>query len=74
MNENTYDTIAIGSGHNALVTAAYLARAGWKVLVLEMGDRLGGWVRTEELTLPGFHHDVYASTIPREKTWTKMDR
>ncbi len=64
MNENTYDAIAIGSGHNALVTSAYLARAGWKVLILEMGDRPGGWVRTEELTLPGFHHDVYASTIP----------
>ena len=42
MNDNTYDAIAIGSGHNALVTAAYLARAGWKVLVLEMGDRPGG--------------------------------
>lgn len=64
MNENIYDAIAIGSGHNALVAAAYLARAGWKVLVLEMGDRPGGWVRTEELTLAGFQHDVYASTIP----------
>jgi phytoene dehydrogenase-like protein len=65
MSDDTiYDAIAIGSGHNALVTAAYLARAGWKVLVLEKNDRPGGWVRTEELTLPGFHHDVYSSTIP----------
>lgn len=61
---STYDAIAIGSGHNALVTAAYLAQAGWKVLVLEQSDRPGGWVRTEEVTLPGFHHDLYASTLP----------
>jgi phytoene dehydrogenase-like protein len=60
----TYDAIFIGSGHNALVTAAYLARAGWRVLVLEKNDRPGGLVRTEELTLPGFLHDVYSSAHP----------
>jgi phytoene dehydrogenase-like protein len=64
MEKFSYDAILIGSGHNALVAAAYLARAGWQVLILEMNDRPGGWVRTEELTLPGFRHDVYASTIP----------
>lgn len=57
----TYDAIFVGSGHNALVAAAYLARAGWSVLVLEKNDRPGGLVRTEELTLPGFRHDVYSS-------------
>ncbi len=56
----TYDAIIIGSGHNALVAAAYLARDGWSTLVLEKNDRPGGLVRTDELTLPGFHHDVYA--------------
>lgn len=45
--QNTYDAIAIISSHNALATAAYLARARWKVLVLEMGDRPSGWVRTD---------------------------
>src|SRR6185503_18245988 len=56
--------IVIGSGHNALITAAYLARAGRSVLVLERNDRPGGLVRTEELTLPGFKHDVYSAAHP----------
>ncbi len=60
----TYDTIIIGSGHNALITAAYLTRAGRSVLVLEKNDRPGGFLRTEELTLPGFKHDVYAAAHP----------
>jgi phytoene dehydrogenase-like protein len=60
----TYDAIIIGSGHNALVTAAYLVRAGWSVLVLEKNDRPGGLVRTEALTLPGFQHDVFSSSHP----------
>lgn len=60
----SFDAICIGSGHNALIAAAYLARAGWSVLVLERNDRPGGLVRTEELTLPGFKHDVYSSAHP----------
>ncbi|MZQ86554.1 FAD-dependent oxidoreductase [Paenibacillus sp. 5J-6] len=60
----TFDIIIIGSGHNALITAAYLTRAGRSVLVLEKNDRPGGFVRTEELTLPGFKHDVYAAAHP----------
>ncbi|MEV5240749.1 NAD(P)/FAD-dependent oxidoreductase [Streptomyces cinnamoneus] len=59
-----YDAIMVGSGHNALVAAAYLARAGWGVLVLEGNDRPGGLVRTDELTVPGFRHDVYSSAHP----------
>src|SRR5436305_6174957 len=49
----TYDAIIIGAGHNGLVTAAYLARAGYRVLVLERRDVLGGCCITEELW-PGF--------------------
>jgi phytoene dehydrogenase-like protein len=60
----TYDALVIGSGHNALVTAAYLARAGRSVLVLERNDRPGGLVRTDELTLPDFKHDVYSAAHP----------
>lgn len=59
-----FDVIIIGSGHNALITAAYLSRAGRSVLVLEKNDRPGGFLRTEELTLPGFKHDVYAAAHP----------
>jgi phytoene dehydrogenase-like protein len=60
----SFDVVVVGSGHNALVAAAYLARAGRGVLVLERNDRLGGLVRTEEMTLPGFHHDVYSAAHP----------
>lgn len=59
-----HDVVLIGSGHNALVTAAYLARAGHDVIVLERNDRPGGLCRTEELTLPGFRHDVYSASHP----------
>src|SRR6059036_80603 len=48
-----YDAIIVGAGHNGLVTAAYLARAGRKVLVLERRELVGGCVVTEELW-PGF--------------------
>jgi phytoene dehydrogenase-like protein len=48
-----HDIIIIGAGHNGLVTAAYLARAGWKVLVLERRELVGGACVTEE-TWPGF--------------------
>src|SRR6476619_645736 len=49
----SYDLIVIGAGHNGLVTAAYAARAGLKVLVLERRDVLGGACVTEEVW-PGF--------------------
>ncbi|MED4226410.1 NAD(P)/FAD-dependent oxidoreductase [Neobacillus cucumis] len=59
-----FDVILIGSGHNALIAAAYLTRAGRSVLILEKNDRPGGFLRTEELTLPGFKHDVFAAAHP----------
>ncbi|HKZ70164.1 MAG TPA: FAD-dependent oxidoreductase, partial [Anaerolineales bacterium] len=52
----TYDAIIIGGGHNGLVTAAYLAKAGLKVLVLEKRNVLGGIASTEE-PFPGFKFD-----------------
>src|SRR5947207_3251332 len=50
---NSYDAIVIGAGHNGLVTACYLAREGWKVLVLERRYLVGGACVTEEV-FPGF--------------------
>jgi phytoene dehydrogenase-like protein len=58
------DIIVIGAGHNALATAAYLARAGLAVTVLEARDRIGGGTQTEELTLPGFRHDTFSTGHP----------
>ncbi len=57
-----YDAIVIGAGHNGLVTAAYLAKAGRKVLVLERRDRAGGILDTVEIApgvrAPGIVHTV----------------
>ena len=57
------DHIIVGSGINALVCAAMLGGKGAKVLVLERNDRIGGCMRTEEITAPGFIHDVMATTF-----------
>ena len=54
------DIIVIGSGHNGLVAAAYLAVAGRSVLVLERNEWFGGGVVTRELTRPGFRHDQHS--------------
>ena|SRR5687768_6111923 len=55
----SYDAIIIGAGHNGLVAAAYLARAGKKVLVLERRSKIGGVVATEEI-FPGFKYSTCA--------------
>ncbi|TIS67530.1 NAD(P)/FAD-dependent oxidoreductase [Mesorhizobium sp.] len=60
---NAPDHIIVGSGINALVCAAMLGGKGAKVLVLERNDRIGGCMRTEEITAPGFIHDVMATTF-----------
>lgn len=56
-SRDPYDVIVIGAGLNGLTTAAYLARAGVSVLVLERRDRIGGSTVTEEFA-PGFSADV----------------
>lgn len=53
----THDIVVAGGGHNSLITAAYLARAGYDVAVLEARPDFGGGAVTEELTLPGFRFD-----------------
>lgn len=52
-----FDVVVAGAGHNSLVAAAYLSKAGFRCLVLEGRPVLGGNCITEELTLPGFRHD-----------------
>jgi len=57
-----YDVIVAGAGHNGLTAAAYLARAGLSVCVVERQPYVGGGVITQELNVPGFKFD-YCSTL-----------
>jgi phytoene dehydrogenase-like protein len=59
-----HDAVVVGSGINSLACAALLARAGWRVAVLEREAELGGCVRTAELTDPGYVHDVFSAWHP----------
>jgi phytoene dehydrogenase-like protein len=61
MSAHEADVVVAGAGHNSLIAAAYLAKAGFEVVVLEARDRIGGNTATEELTLPGFKHDSCSS-------------
>ncbi|MBU4225885.1 MAG: NAD(P)/FAD-dependent oxidoreductase [Chloroflexi bacterium] len=56
-----YDILVAGGGHNSLICAAYLARAGLRVLVLEAGGIPGGNAITEEMILPGYQFDACSS-------------
>ncbi len=58
------DAIVIGAGHNGLVAANLLADEGWDVLVLEAAAEPGGAVRSGELTVPGFRHDLFSAFYP----------
>lgn len=59
-----YDAIVVGAGINGLVAAAELAGAGWRVCLVDSHERVGGFMATEELTIPGLHHDTFSSWHP----------
>ena len=60
----SYDAVVIGSGPNGLAAAITMARAGARVLVVEAKATPGGGMRTQEITLPGFRHDICAAIHP----------
>ena len=64
MSKKDFDAIIVGSGPNGLAAAITLQKAGLSVLVLEGKDSIGGGMRTLELTLPGFKHDVCSAIHP----------
>ncbi|MCZ2103369.1 MAG: NAD(P)/FAD-dependent oxidoreductase [Comamonadaceae bacterium] len=59
-----FDAIIVGSGINSLVCAAVMARRGKKVCVLEREAQLGGCIRTDQLTAPGYLHDTMSTAHP----------
>jgi len=64
MDNFDYDAVVVGSGPNGLAAAIVLQQAGLSVLLLEGKKDLGGGLRTAELTLPGFHHDICSAIHP----------
>ncbi len=64
MPEQSWDAVVVGSGPNGLAAAIVLAQSGASVLLLEAKETVGGGMRTAELTLPGFHHDVCSACHP----------
>ncbi|HEY3277248.1 MAG TPA: NAD(P)/FAD-dependent oxidoreductase [Syntrophorhabdaceae bacterium] len=63
-SDREYDAVVVGSGPNGLAAAVTIAQAGRSVLLIEAKETIGGGTRTQELTLPGFHHDVCAAIHP----------
>ena len=58
---DNYDGVVIGAGHNGLTLAAYLARAGLKIAVVERNARAGGGCSTDEPVLPGYRFNLHSN-------------
>lgn len=64
MEHSKYDAVVVGSGPNGLSAAIFLQQAGLSVLILEAKEQIGGGLRSAELTLPGYLHDVCSAIHP----------
>jgi len=64
MSKKDFDAIVVGSGPNGLSAAITLQKAGLSVLIVEAKSTIGGGMRTAELTLPGFKHDICSAIHP----------
>lgn len=68
MEKRDFDAIVVGSGPNGLSAAITLQQQGLSVLILEARDTIGGGMRTAQLTMPGFQHDVCSAILPMAAT------
>lgn len=64
LNDNKFDAVVIGSGPNGLAAAITLAQAGLSVAIYEAKETIGGGMRSSDLTLPGFIHDICSAVHP----------
>src|SRR6478752_8821859 len=64
MDKKDFDAVVVGSGPNGLAAAIVLQKAGLSVLLLEAKSTIGGGLRSAELTLPGFTHDICSAIHP----------
>jgi phytoene dehydrogenase-like protein len=64
LEKRDYDAVIVGSGPNGLAAAILMQQQGLSVLLIEGKDTIGGGLRTDELTLPGFHHDICSAVHP----------
>jgi phytoene dehydrogenase-like protein len=64
LEKREYDAVVVGSGPNGLAAAITLQQAGLSVILFEAKETLGGGMRTAELTLPGFKHDICSAIHP----------
>jgi len=60
---DAFDAVVVGAGHNGLAAAIHLLSRGWSVAVIEQAGEPGGAVKTREITLPGFRHDLCAMNL-----------
>ena len=58
------DAVVVGAGINGMAAAAHLAGAGWSVALVDQHPRIGGFITSEERTVPGYRHDTYSSAHP----------
>jgi phytoene dehydrogenase-like protein len=63
-SEGRYDAVVVGAGINGMAAAAHLAQAGWSVALVDQHERIGGFIASEERTVPGYRHDTYSSWHP----------